>query len=369
MAILLPSTPAPRAARPRLLDWGADQVPVLGGPMQRIGRIGSRHAIDYDMPPMLFADAMSWAQRLKRGKFERVLMEVPQPDLVIGNPGLTAIHASVSGGSVIGVRGLTSAYPIKEGQFFSVIHGGRRYVHSFNAAATAPVIPNHSIIAVANTTVTHLGGSIYRIEKTGGVHGTADASAKSTAVVSLNRDVAAMIKPLGPSAVARRVAGLNSDPDTDSGFTGIDRAITFKDNGTFAAMENGTEVSTPAAYTLGEHFFVRRRLGSVVEYLRGPSADMDAATVFHTGAASTATLYFDCSIIASDGAIDAKFFESGVSLTGLSITPMLRTPLTAGDTVELAVPLIEGVLEGDQVEAPIDEMRMVGFSFTVTEAA
>src|SRR3546814_13730708 len=64
---------------PRLLDWGADQAPVLGGPMQRITRLGSRHAVDVQMPPMDYPDAMAWLQRLKRGKTDPVLMTFLQP--------------------------------------------------------------------------------------------------------------------------------------------------------------------------------------------------------------------------------------------------------------------------------------------------
>src|SRR3546814_4183236 len=99
---------------PRLLDWGADQAPVPGGPMQRITRLGSRHAVDVQMPPMDYPDAMAWIQRLKRGKTDRVLMPFLQPGLSL--TGYTNGTATGSG-STLAFTGIGKA--LVEGQFFS----------------------------------------------------------------------------------------------------------------------------------------------------------------------------------------------------------------------------------------------------------
>src|SRR3546814_736898 len=120
---------APVAMTPRLLDWGADQAPVLGGPMQRITRLGSRHAVDVQMPPMDYPDAMAWIQRLKRGKTDRVLMPFLQPGLSL--TGYTNGTATGSG-STLAFTGIGKA--LVEGQFFSLVIGGRRYLYSANGA-------------------------------------------------------------------------------------------------------------------------------------------------------------------------------------------------------------------------------------------
>ncbi|WP_430635017.1 hypothetical protein [Sphingomonas hankookensis] len=58
-------------AVPRLLQWGSELTPTLGGVTQRLDRIGSRHAIDVQMPPMrIEADGRRWIARLLRAKQE-----------------------------------------------------------------------------------------------------------------------------------------------------------------------------------------------------------------------------------------------------------------------------------------------------------
>lgn len=141
MAITLPALPGARSATPRLQDWGADLTPSLGGAMQRLNRLGSRHALDVEMPPMLAEpDGRIWVSRLKRGKTDRVLFEFPQLDLVIGSPGSPKVKTVTAGGTSVPLKGLTPGYAIREGQFFSIIHNGRRYLHSADAQAIADAV-------------------------------------------------------------------------------------------------------------------------------------------------------------------------------------------------------------------------------------
>ena len=51
----------------------------------------------------------------------------------------------------------------------------------------------------------------------------------------------------------------------------------------------------------------------------------------------------------------------------LTLTPMLRTPLSDGDVVELARPMIEGLLESGDLEDEVMTEPFVQFSFTITE--
>lgn len=133
MAITLPTTPSPSNAQPRFLDWGSDQVGSLGGPAQHLDRLGSRFAVDYEMPPMEYETAMAWIQRLLRGKTERVLIEFFQPGFDPGNPGSPKVATAASGGTSLAIKDLSSGYRLKEGQFGSIIHSGRRHLFSFNA--------------------------------------------------------------------------------------------------------------------------------------------------------------------------------------------------------------------------------------------
>lgn len=137
MAISLPTDPAPNGATPALRDFGGVLVPYLGGPEQRINRVGTRFILRATMPPLREDVARLFISRLLQARFDRLLMEWPLLDFDPGTPGAPLINAAVAGGSVIAIKGLTAGYQVKEGQFFSIVHGGRRYMHMFTAAATA----------------------------------------------------------------------------------------------------------------------------------------------------------------------------------------------------------------------------------------
>ncbi|GLT01810.1 MAG: hypothetical protein AB7E60_15245 [Sphingobium sp.] len=138
MAITLPADPAPNGATPFLRDFGGVLTPSLGGPELRINRVGTRFGLRVTMPPLLSDEAgRLFVARLLQARFDRLLMEWPLLDFDPGTPGAPLISAAVSGGSVIGIKGLAAGYQVREGQFFSIVHGGRRYMHMFTAAATA----------------------------------------------------------------------------------------------------------------------------------------------------------------------------------------------------------------------------------------
>jgi hypothetical protein len=148
-AILLPSTPAVRTAKPALVDFGGNLTPSLGGPVQRIERLGTRHGLTVELPPMKEEpDGRLWASALRQGKSNGVRMPWPQFSLPVGSPGSPTVNGAVAGGMSLPVHGLASSYAAKAGQFFSVVHGGRRYLYSITAdttasggAATWPIFP------------------------------------------------------------------------------------------------------------------------------------------------------------------------------------------------------------------------------------
>lgn len=137
MAIALPTSPAPNGAQPLLRDWGGVLTPFLGGPEIAIERLGKRFGIRVTMPPMRGEVARQFVSRLLRGKKEGVLLEWPLLDFDPGSPGSPTIYTPAAGGSAIAMQGLSPGYAIKEGQFFSVIHSGRRYMHMSTGNVTA----------------------------------------------------------------------------------------------------------------------------------------------------------------------------------------------------------------------------------------
>lgn len=138
MAIELPQPRLPQSAIPRLLDWGADQKAPMGGAFQRLNRLGNRFALVITYPRLKpEPDGRILAARLRRAKTEGALFPVPQPGLDIGNPGAPVVNGADQSGSTLILRGFAAGYVLREGQFFSIIHGGRRYLHAANADAVA----------------------------------------------------------------------------------------------------------------------------------------------------------------------------------------------------------------------------------------
>jgi len=138
MSIMLPSTPGIRSAKPRLLDFGGVLTPPLGGASQKLNRLGDRYGLAPEMPPLRTEpDGRRWVALLSRARREGAIFAFPQPDLVIGEPGAPVVDGVGQAGMTLNLLGFAAAYIVREGQFFSIIHGGRRYLHMATADTVA----------------------------------------------------------------------------------------------------------------------------------------------------------------------------------------------------------------------------------------
>ena len=137
MSVTLPSTPGPVAAEVKVVDFGGELSPALGGPVQRINRVGTRLAMAVTMPPMNGQVARPWISRLLRGKLDGLVMAVAQPGLAIGSPGAPVVSGGGQTGSTLSVRSGAAGYVYRDGQFVSIIAGGRRYLHMITGDVTA----------------------------------------------------------------------------------------------------------------------------------------------------------------------------------------------------------------------------------------
>lgn len=135
-SIMLPSTPGVRAVRMMVLSFGSVLTPFLGGPTQRINRLGTRWAMRVTMPPIRAEAARPWLDALSRGTEDGVVMRIPQ-DIDVGDPGAPLVSAAVTAGMVLPIKGLTPGYAVKASQRLTVIHNGRRYNHVFSADGVA----------------------------------------------------------------------------------------------------------------------------------------------------------------------------------------------------------------------------------------
>jgi hypothetical protein len=137
MAVIeMPSAVVPSAAEIYLRDFGSVLTPFLGGPEQRINRLGTRFGLRVTLPPKDTRDeALVVQSRLLRAREDRLRMSWPQPGLIIANPGAPIVAAAVTAGTMLPLAGMAPGFAIREGQFLSIVHG-RRYIHMFAADAT-----------------------------------------------------------------------------------------------------------------------------------------------------------------------------------------------------------------------------------------
>jgi hypothetical protein len=154
-SILLPSSPGIRSAKPRLLDWGGRLVPILGGETQTLLRLGTRWSFEFVMPPLRTEPVgRNWVAKLAQAKLDGAIMPFIQDGFDVGAPGAVTVNGGGQSGSLLAVKGATAVYPFRPGQFFSLIHGGRRYLHMVTAQviaddaglATLPLLPMLRVI-------------------------------------------------------------------------------------------------------------------------------------------------------------------------------------------------------------------------------
>lgn len=135
--IVMPDWVVPNGATPFLRDFGAVLTPFLGGPEQRINRLGTRFGVRITLPPaQTRSDALIIQSRLLRAREDRLRMEWMQPDFDTGAPGAARVAAAIVSGTAVPLKGMAAGYQAKEGQFLSLVHGARRYLHIFATDGT-----------------------------------------------------------------------------------------------------------------------------------------------------------------------------------------------------------------------------------------
>lgn len=135
MSIQLPNLSQHATSTLTLRTNAIDNKPQFGGPTQRVSRLGDRFKLDVVCRPLGYVQAMTVVATLIQGVSQKVLCPVQQPGLKIGTPGNPV--ASSGSGTTLTVNQLSASYAIRAGQMFSIVHGGKRYLHMVTAAATA----------------------------------------------------------------------------------------------------------------------------------------------------------------------------------------------------------------------------------------
>ncbi|MCG7350013.1 hypothetical protein [Sphingomonas sp. ACRSK] len=125
------------ALRPRL--FSGEQEGALGGPDLPIPRPGDRFAVD--VATTQFRNE-SEGRRMVAALFEAsngsAIMRIVQPNkkrLIVGKG--VMVDGTDQGGMTLSLRGLVPGAALTRGNFFSIVHGGQRYVHMIAGTGSA----------------------------------------------------------------------------------------------------------------------------------------------------------------------------------------------------------------------------------------
>ncbi len=135
MAISIPSLPQHETQELKLVSSATNNTPQFGGPVQRVSRLGDRFTYSVNTRKLNATQAGSVVAALLQGLSNKVVVSVQQPGLTIGTPGNPTVTSGA--GTTLNLTGFTAGYAIRAGQLFSLVHGGKRYLHMASAAATA----------------------------------------------------------------------------------------------------------------------------------------------------------------------------------------------------------------------------------------
>ena len=135
MPLMLPSLPGPRSALMRALSSRAELKPAFGNAVQRLNRKGSCYALEVEMPPLSYGEALAWSDL--EDETETVVMEIPQPGVNTGAPGLPVVNGAGQSGKALLLRSVTPGYAFGKGWYLSLITGGERFVYRARARAVA----------------------------------------------------------------------------------------------------------------------------------------------------------------------------------------------------------------------------------------
>lgn len=112
-------------------DYSSLQIPILGGRTAKVDRLGGGFLLKFTTPPMPMAgDGRKFAARCQRAKRQGIIVEIPQPDLVIGAPGTgITVQSATSGGYNVAITGAAVGYVVREGQALNIAKNGHRYLY------------------------------------------------------------------------------------------------------------------------------------------------------------------------------------------------------------------------------------------------
>jgi hypothetical protein len=120
---------------PHLIRVGGDLTSTLGGPTQRITRIGSRYAADVALPPLDSDCAAQWLSCILEAEASGDTLSLPMTQMIAAARDLPQLYASGAAGSNVITFSNEQVPPV--GAWLSIFVGGRSYLHFVTGLAAA----------------------------------------------------------------------------------------------------------------------------------------------------------------------------------------------------------------------------------------
>lgn len=161
MATLIPALPRGRYDFEFVSNF-TDQSPPLGGETQRISKLGDRFSVSTECT-LRGDQGVAVIALLNANRGARVRLPIPQ-SIAVGSPGSPLVDGSHAGGTSLDIKGLAAGYPLRGGQFISIVKSGRRYLHQVVQPVTADGSGDASVAIVPMLRVSLAGNEVIEID-------------------------------------------------------------------------------------------------------------------------------------------------------------------------------------------------------------
>lgn len=143
MVVFLPSIPQGSQTDYKFIPNMMDLKPTMGGPTQRIGRLGDRYSVAVTARSMTYSQGLAFIASLNQGFSDSVVATLPQSDSAyFGSPGTPVINGGSQSGKTIIMRGFSAGYVAQNGQMFSISSNGFHCLYQVTSTETADSFGN-----------------------------------------------------------------------------------------------------------------------------------------------------------------------------------------------------------------------------------
>ncbi len=359
MSVTLPILPANWSSKPKLLSFNGRLRPGLGGAEQRIQRLGTRWAIDIEVPPLgaLQAKALMAAMMKAQSLGQTVLLPWPQPTFSdsIGTP---LVNGGSQTGSTLAIDGLNHAQLLTRTEEFD--HANWSLDNGSTGGDALPIVtPNYAIDPLGFRTADRIqfnkgtGSGFSRIQQTT-VGASAGTAAQSIFLRSLDGQPRTLYLRYGASVMIKLIT-LTGDWQRFSSIGTVTTDAAWQ----LMAWDNSGAPSSQTADVAawGAQF---EMAGAASAYKRATSAQVaaPAGTFFSfTGPSGRSFLHMTTD--------DALVNSSGQST--MNIAPMLRASPADNAAVNFNSPVIEGFLDDSVNGWSWERMAWSSFNLSVAE--